>query len=369
MEQIIAKLENDARNELHAVLGMLELIARDPLTEAQSDYLRACKASADRLLRSIQNISVFVSPETGEAQNSVFHLPGLIADLANLMEMLAKQKGLHLSFEIRPGVPNRVAGDPERLQDVLIRLLDNAIRFTEHGGVQLIATGPQPNSAEPRVRFEVCDTGPGIPADVIARLPSPLWEQADQGLGLPIVRKLVLSMGGELTIGPRDGGGSSITISVPFRAAPAVPGSAENVTPGTIAALNILVAEDSDDSYYVLEGYLREQKHRLTRALNGVRAVELFQRGQYDLVLMDIHMPEMDGYAATLAIRAWETGRARARVPIVVLSSDSQATQLQNGAKVGCSGYLTKPTSQAALLSVLRRYAGVGIGSADSGNR
>ena len=359
VERIVAKLENDARNELHSVMGMLELIAQGPLTQAQSGYLRACKSSTDRLLRSIQNVSAFLAPETEKAHISGFDLYELVADSATLMEALAQRKGLMLIHEIRPDVPRKVDGDRDRLQDILIRLLDNAIQFTSCGRIELAVSPAQQHFPERGVQFDVCDTGPGIPADVVEHLSKHSTEyKAWQGLGLPIVRRLVLSMGGDLTFGSQEAGGSRVTVSLPFRAATSAANCAEDVAAGGTPALDILVAEDSDDSYFVLEGYLREENHHLTRATTGALAVELFKNGQYDLVFMDIHMPDMDGYSATRAIRTWETGRARARVPIVVLSSDSPATQLRNGAKVGCSSYLTKPVSKAALSTVLKRFAG-----------
>jgi len=355
--QIIAKLENEVRNGLHSVMGTLELIGQGPLTPAQSDYLRACKASTDHLLRSVQNVSIFCSSETEDARVSLFSLHEAMSDLMNLMEPLARRKGLALSCEIRPGVPNRLLGDRDRLQDILIRLLDNAIRFTGQGKIQLILAEVPQNSPEHQIQFQICDTGPGIPADVINRLSNALSEHSlAEGLGLPIVRKLVLNMAGDLSIDSENGVGSRVTVSLAFQ--PATDDSIKAVVPsGATVPLNILVAEDSDDSFYLLEYYLRQREHHLTRAVNGARAVELFKTGNYNLVLMDIHMPDMDGYSAARAIRMWETGLARARVPIIVLSSDSSATQLQNGAKVGCSGYLTKPVSRGALISVLDRYA------------
>ena len=362
VERIVAKLENDARNELHSVMGMLELIAQAPLTQAQSDYLRACKASTDRLLRSVQNVSAFLAPDTEKAQISGFDLYELVADSATLMEALAQRKGLALTHEIRPDVPRQVAGDRDRLQDVLIRLLDNAIRFTSCGRIQLAVSPAQQSFPELGVQFDVCDTGPGIPAEVVEHLSKPLTEyKAWQGLGLPIVRSLVLSMGGDLSFRSQEAGGARVTVSLPFRTAASAANGAEEVAAGGTPALNILVVEDSDDSYYVLEGFLREDKHHLTRATTGTLAVELFKNGQYDLVLMYVHMPDMDGYSATRAIRTWETGCARARVPIVVLSSDSPATQVRNGAKVGCSSYLTKPVSKAALSSLLKRFGSDGL--------
>jgi len=367
MEQLIAKLENDAKNELHSVMGMLELIAEGPLSQLQYDYLRSCRSSADRLLRKIQNVSEYVGPENEKFQTCEFDLQEVAAGVTSLMEMQAQRKGLRLTYETRLSTPRRFAGERDRIQDILFRLLDNAIRFTEHGQVQLIATDAPQVSTSIAVQFEVCDTGPGISEDTIARVSNPPSEfLAGHGLGLPIVRKLVLAMGGELSIGSREGGGSCVSVSLPLKvvSASTVPRATESGRvegdQGSAAPLNILVAEDSDDSYFVLESYLRGQHYQLTRAVDGTRAIELFKTGHFDLVMMDVHMPGTDGYSATRAIREWETGGTRARVPIVILSSDSPRTQIQNGARLGCSGYLTKPVSKVTLLKVLRRYAGTG---------
>jgi CheY-like chemotaxis protein len=173
-------------------------------------------------------------------------------------------------------------------------------------------------------------------------------------------------MGGELSIARLDAGGSCVTTLLPYESAglslsaTVESHESDRLTPGSqhaVPPLNILMADDSDDSFYVIEAYLQGQGHQLARAVDGSQAVELFKSGNYDLVLMDVHMPAMDGYAATLAIREWETTSGRARVPIVVLSSDSADTQRQHGAVVGCSGYLTKPTSKAALMASLKRFA------------
>ena len=367
MEEIIAKLENDIRNELHSVMGLLELIAHDPLTPAQFDNLRACKCSADRLLGSVRNVAAFLNAESDEVQISVFDLHKLIADMRDLMETLARLKGLGLVCEIQPRVPVHVAGDRDRLQDILFRLLDNAIKFSDHGEVRLVVAVEPRDTPGLSIQFDVYDSGSGIASDIVARLSSPLSEQpASKGLGLPIVHKLVLSIGGSFSIGSNEGGGSRVTVSLPF-----VRAIANAPNPGDLESaaqpLNILVAEDSDDTFYVLESFLHEQKHRLTRSVDGRRAVEIFKAGQYDLVLMDIHMPGQDGYSATRAIREFETSCARARVPILVLSSDSPSTQAQNGAKVGCSGYLTKPVSRLALLNAIGRYALPPLARYDSG--
>jgi CheY-like chemotaxis protein len=360
MDWLTAKLENDGRNELHSVMGMLELIAEGPLTPSQSNYLGACRSSADRLLRTIQNVSMLMSQETKEeGEISDFDLQEIVGGVTSLMAVIAKRKGLSLACEIPTNVPRRVAGDRKRLEDILFRLLDNAVRFTDRGLVQVLVSAI-PEESKIWIQFDICDTGPGIPTDIIASLTGPISEEIVwQGLGLPIVRKVVAGMGGKLSIGSQERGGARVTVSLPFikpaNLSPIEYCDTEEEDPKVDLPLSILVAEDSDDSYYVLEAYLGEH-HRLTRALDGMHAIEMFKTGHYDLVFMDIHMPGVDGYSATRAIREWESQGTRARIPIVVLSSDSPKTQIHHGAKAGCSAYLTKPVSRAALFAVLNRY-------------
>lgn len=359
MDWVIAKLESDARNELHSVMGMLELIAEGPLAPSQSNYLRACRSSADRLLRTIQNVSVLVGQETGEGPISDFGIQETVLGVTSLMQAVAERKGLSLLCEISADVPGRVAGDRERLEDVLFRLLDNAVKFTDRGLVQLHVSAV-PKDAKTWIRFDICDTGPGIPPEVVASLTNPVSRVCTwPGFGLPVVRKLVDAMGGQLSIGSHERGGARVSVSLPF-VAPSVPSPVNH--PDTRkedqksdVPLSILVAEDSDDSFYVLEALLGD-RHRLDRAVDGMQAIQMFKNGEYDLVFMDIHMPGLDGYSATRAIREWESGGPRARIPIVVLSSDSPKTQMHHGAKAGCSAYLAKPVSKAALLSILKRY-------------
>lgn len=363
MEQLAARLENDARNELHSVMGMLTLIAEGPLTGRQYDYLRACRSSADRLLRTVQNVFEFLAPESEEAQIHVFDLQEAVASLTNFVRTMAHRKGLGFTYEDHLGGARWVAGNRERIQDILFRLLENAVQFTDRGEVRLIATDSSQDSTGLRVKFDVCDTGPGISAETIAWVLKPSWENLERvGLGLPIARKLALAMGGDLSIEARESGGARVTVSLSLAPASAIPGV---IAPSLVdahsraqAPLSILVAEDSDDSYFVIESYLEDQPYLLTRASDGTGVVELFKKGHFDLVLMDVHMPAQDGYAATRAIRQWETTAARTRVPIVILSSDSPRVQIENGARVGCSGYLTKPVSKADILGVLQRYAG-----------
>jgi CheY-like chemotaxis protein len=272
--------------------------------------------------------------------------------------VIAQRKGLGLACELPPDARSRVAGDRERVEDILFRLLDKAIRFTDRGLVKLTVSAV-PRDDKVWIQFDICDSGPGIPPEILTSLTSPICEQSVlQGLGLPIVRKVVAGMGGKLSIGSQESGGTRVTVSLPF-IEPANPRpieyrDTESEDLKVNLPLSILVAEDSDDSYYVLEAYLGKH-HRLTRAVDGTQAIEMFKTDRYDLVFMDVHMPGVDGYSATRAIREWESLGTRARIPIVV-STDSPKTQRHHGAKAGCSAYLTKPVSKAALFAILNRY-------------
>lgn len=365
MRHLIEKLERDTRDEIHSIMGMLELIAEGPLTDSQYAQLRTCRSSADRALRTIQNVYEFACPEEGNPGLEQIDLQEVVSDTVCLMEELARRKGLNFRTTIGSDTPAQVRGDRHRLDDVLVRLIDNSIRFTDKGWIELALARCAKVSGAPGIDFIVSDSGPGIPEDTIIRAMNPAApEHFEDGLGLPIVHQLVREMGGELSLCRMEGGGSRVTVSLPFQILEGSLSPEAGVTDRTdgqsaepVRPMNILIAEDSDQSYYVIESYLDGQGHQLTRAANGSMAVDTFKRGAYDLVLMDVHMPLMDGYAATRAIREWETTDGRARVPIVVLSTDSLDTQRQNGAQAGCTGYITKPASKAAVLNSLKRFA------------
>jgi CheY-like chemotaxis protein len=245
---------------------------------------------------------------------------------------------------------------------LLVRLLDNAIRFTTHGviGLRTFIEILEPGSA--RGEFLISDTGPGIAEGA-------QWQEGPQedgmaGLGLPLVRRTVERMGGEMAITTEPGAGSRVRVALPLRivagrtgAVLLLPVFGANERRAPIPAMNLLVAEDSEDSFILFDAYLAGQGHQITRANDGAHVIELFKARSYDLVFMDIRMPVMNGFAATKAIREWETTAGRPRIPILVLSAEDTAVQKRIGATVGCSGYLMKPVSKATLLGALARYA------------
>jgi CheY-like chemotaxis protein len=350
-------------------MGMLELITEDRLTQRQEEYVRACRTTVDRLLRTVHDVSELARPDASDLTESGFDVEEVVGNVSGIMGALASRKGLQFECGVKKPAPVVLWGDRERIEDMLVRLLDNAIRFTNHGAIGLRTSIEIVEQKAARVEFLISDTGPGVPEDT-------LWQDTQEGriagLGLPLVRRTVERMGGEMAITAEPGIGSLVRIALRLRIGA---GGGEAVLPppaagaddrlasiGTVGPpLNLLVAEDSDDSFILFEAYLAGQGHQIARAYDGAHAIELFKVRSYDLVFMDIRMPVLDGFSATRAIREWETTAGRRRTPILVLSAEDFSVQKRIGATVGCSGYLMKPVSKAALLGALARYSPLSI--------
>ena len=300
-------------------VGVIGLVEEEPLSESQSRHLTRSRESADELLRTVNDLTELARP--GAAQNPVtgrpaaFVLVDALAEIGDLMSILAYRKGLTFNWMIDSTVPDDcIAGDRVLIQDMLRRLIDNAIRFTNHGGVQLVATSTE-TGEEPEVVFQIASSGPGIPEAALNALESPLTASPLEGLGLRIVKKRSAELGGSMSISS-DACGTIIHLSLPARVPPEVcPAAQSAVAPDghSPAPMRLLVAEDSDESFILIQAYSEAGGHQIARALNGVLAVEMAKRGNYDLIVMDANMPVMDGYTATRMIRDWETRVGQAR--------------------------------------------------------
>ena len=326
------------------------------------------REDADRLVRKANDLA-----ELGEAGTPVkagpFAVREALAEIADLMGALATSKGLTFECIVYPAVPACLAADRSLIQDMLHRLIENAIRYTPAGGVRVLASTQPASEQALALVLEVTDSGPGIPGEVLANLDSPACAQGPPGLGLRIVRKRVTDLGGKTSIWSNPEGGSAkegttVRLSLPVCA----PVAAASFTETAIApaaerglgplGLHLLIAEDCDDSLLLFRAYTEEVGHRVARAHDGIEAVEMAKRGAYDLIVMDASMPGMDGYTATRLIREWETGEGSARRPILMLSADNLERQRRMGGAVGCSGYLSKPVDREQLLRALAYYAG-----------
>jgi CheY-like chemotaxis protein len=282
----------------------------------------------------------------------------------------AKARGLELSFEIRPGVPATLVGDPNRLRQILINLLGNALKFTERGSVKLTV---EPDAEG--FRFTVADTGIGIAADK-RELIFDNFTQADSsttrkyggtGLGLAISRGLAELMGGRMGCESEPGQGSRFFLVAPFRVQeepaaevdePEVKAAAAMPASGAQGVQPILIAEDSEDNLLLIKAYLKDCGFELLTVDNGALAVEEVMAGKARLVLMDLEMPVMDGLAATRAIRRWEAETGAIPIPILALTAHAGQEGVGRSLKAGCNEHLTKPIKKAALVAAISRYMG-----------
>jgi CheY-like chemotaxis protein len=342
------------------------------MSAEQKRFVSALDTSARSLLRVLNDVLDFSKIEAGalRLEEVAFDPLDVAREVVQVFGNAASRKGNEIRTTWTEAAIPRVEGDPTRLRQVLFNLVGNAVKFTERGTITL-EVGALPGSDEERValRFEVTDTGVGIPDEVLPALFRP-FQQADSsttrrfggtGLGLAICRRLAEAMGGEIGVDSKAGRGSRFWFEVRMRrAGPAESTSSQSLAPEPLAAagsrgLKILVAEDNAVNRLLISTRLRRATHHVVLVEDGVQAVQAVRDGDFDLVLMDMQMPELDGAGATRQIRRIEGGRGR--VPIVALTADALPEFREHYMKAGLDDYLTKPVDWDALERVLARFA------------
>ncbi len=365
----LANMSHEIRTPMNGVLGMAELLDDTPLTVDQKKYVGIVRESGDALLSIVNDILDVSKLDAGKVELECisFDLTCMIDSALALMNGRAREKAIDLNLTIEPSASGMYLGDPARLRQILLNLVGNAIKFTDTGSVSVCVstTGSSEAEAWSRLRFEVQDTGPGIAKAVCAKL-FQKFTQADSsvtrrfggtGLGLAICRQLVELMEGEIGIQSKVGAGSTFWFELPLvhcRAkvvAPATAKSLEDAFP--LRALNILLAEDNKINQTYAVALLQRAGHTVTVVENGVHAVEAVRRADYDVVLMDIQMPELDGVGAFNQIRTLDAPKSW--IPVIALTANAMSGSAKEYLDAGMNGYVSKPIRPDALFTALRQ--------------
>jgi PAS domain S-box-containing protein len=371
--EFLARVSHEIRTPMNLIMGMNALLLESPLTEKQRHHVEISYRNVRRLLRLINGILDLSKIESGNfsMRDAPFDLLGALRESIATIDSAAEQKGLQLSLSIDPDVWPYWIGDSERLQQVLLNLVGNAVKFTSCGGVEVRVHADQSEDGRSGIRVEVLDTGCGVPPDKAALIFEP-FHQAEgsisrsfegTGLGLAIARSIVEMMNGRIWLDTTAGPGAKFDFTAYFTRATEhdVLTETRPICPAKLAATieagsRVLVVEDNPENVILIQAYLENLGLALEVAENGMEAVRMRQSSNYDLVLMDIQMPVMDGHAATREIREWETKRGLARVPIVALTAHAVHGASVESHEAGCDDHLTKPVERNTLINTIARY-------------
>jgi PAS domain S-box-containing protein len=367
--EFLANMSHEIRTPINGIMGMLQVLQATSLDAEQDSYTRTAIRSCTRLVRLLSDILDLSRIEAGKL--SIQHAPmdvrDVICQLKGLFGPIARESGVELRFDVDPAIPPRILGDAARLQQVLINLAGNALKFTPAGQVSVEAWALSSLKAgHCRIFFAVADTGDGIPDDKLARLFRPFSQVGagytrsyqGAGLGLSICKRLVELMGGGISVISEPGAGTTMAFCLDFEIDTAIERLAAPPAAGTGAVLEgrtVLIAEDDAVSALAGSTLLRKLGAGVTHVTDGRQALQALEQGCFDLVLMDVQMPLMNGVETTRAIREGRAGQDCSNVPIVAMTAYAMAGDREAFMEAGMDDYLAKPIDIAEVLRVIER--------------
>ncbi len=372
----LASMSHEIRTPLNGILGYSELLAETRLTRDQRRYLERVQFAGGALLSTVNEVLDLAKIEAGRQQfrPQPFFLAPLMDNAISVVAHQAQQKGLQLDFDVSSDLPKEIVGDEGCIRQVLLNLLNNACKFTQQGHVRLTVEKVD-RSSGPCIRFSVSDTGIGIAAADVDRIFDRFYQVENgqtscfggTGLGLAISKRLAATMGGEIGVHSRQNEGTTFWFTIPLmqpvvqRPSQSLP---SQLPQGDVKPCRILLVDDLDHNRDLASTILSKFGHAVDLAENGAEAVQMVQTGGYDVVVMDIQMPVMDGLTATALIR--QLDHPAALVPIIAMTANVLPHQIAMLGKSSLNGYVTKPFRRNELLEKVAECVGASVSGRDS---
>ncbi len=364
-QQFLSNMSHEIRTPMNAIIGFTKVVLKTDLTEKQREYISAIKLSGDSLIVLINDILDLAKVDAGKMtfEKIPFKLAESISAMLHLFETKLQEKNLQLKKEYDERIPEVLLGDPVRLHQIILNLVSNATKFTTDGSITVKVKLQQEDADKVTIKFDVADTGIGIPANKIDSI-FDNFQQASAGttrlyggtgLGLAIVKQLVEAQGGKITVESKEGKGSTFSFILSFLKTDVkidTEPERSNVTPSANRHAKILVVEDVKLNQLLMKTLLEDGGYSMDIAANGKLAIERMKQQKYDIVLMDLQMPEMNGFEATEYIRK----HIDKKIPIIALTADVTTTDVEKCKAVGMNDYISKPIDEKLLYKKLNRF-------------